>query len=91
MLNSTIDGFSRALAYTYNHNGVLPNYISYNQSTYPITTNTTGNTTTNTTDPYLLPSHNCQSNDAVIISLSKNLTKGCTSVLSKSNKYFQLC
>lgn len=88
MLNSTIDGFSRALAYTYNHNGVLPNYISYNQSTYPITTNTTGNTTTNTTDPYLLPSHNCQSNDAVIISLSKNLTKGCTSVLSKATNIF---
>lgn len=80
MINTTIDGYSRALAFTY-LNGRLPNYTAYNQSTY-------NTTTTPSKDPYLLPSKNCQSDSSIIISLSKNLTVGCTSTLSKATNIF---
>lgn len=79
-LNSTIDGYSRALAFEYNNNR-LPNYTAYNESTY-------SKPQVNNTDPYLSPSKNCQSNSSIIINLARKLTNNCTSLYSKANALF---
>ncbi|WP_069592108.1 transglutaminase family protein [Methanosphaera sp. WGK6] len=80
MLNSIIDGFSRALSFEYNNNR-LPNYIAYNKSIYP-------QQTVNTTDAYLSPSKNCQSNSSTIKNLATQLTINCTTIYTKANAIF---